>query len=309
MIDISVVIPAYNAELTIANILEDVLGIKNVEILVIDDGSTDQTKEVIEGLAEQYSNIRLILGTHSGASASRNIGIEQANGTKIMFVDADDRINAEVVNACLQENPQADMIAFPMNQTFNQEEPTTIAVAKEERVGLMRNALQLCNQFQKQFQISAAPYSKIYETSFLHKNGLRFNEQLVIAEDMLFITTAMSHIASLRIETAGFYQYEMNENSVTHKMDLDIVKNAELFLADLSRIVDQETIQGKSADALVRDSVRLIKQKDVSNQELQKYDGYLKHTYGYAPNLLSIKRQVLFYLLKMKWYWIVRKLV
>lgn len=92
---ISVIIPTYNAEKYIKRCLESVFAqtYKNYEVIVIDDGSTDTTKLILEEFAERYAQLRIYSATHLGVSAARNKGLEMSQGDYIAFVDADDEIS------------------------------------------------------------------------------------------------------------------------------------------------------------------------------------------------------------------------
>lgn len=91
-VDISFVIPAYQAEKTIKRCILSILQINsfNFEILVVNDGSTDNTSAIVASIASEYPNVLLINQENGGRSAARNCGIEHSRGTWLMFVDADD---------------------------------------------------------------------------------------------------------------------------------------------------------------------------------------------------------------------------
>lgn len=91
---ISIIMPVYNGEKTIQRALESILHstYKNLEVIVVDDGSTDHTTGIVEGLRETYSRIELVKANHGGVAAARNIGIGKAKGSYIGFVDADDAV-------------------------------------------------------------------------------------------------------------------------------------------------------------------------------------------------------------------------
>ena len=90
---ISVIVPAYNAEQYIAQCIDNLLcqTYKNLEIIVVDDGSTDNTSRVLQ----QYPKVKYIYQPNSGVSVARNAGIEAASGEFIHFMDADDLLNLE----------------------------------------------------------------------------------------------------------------------------------------------------------------------------------------------------------------------
>ena len=92
MCDVSIIIPVYNSEFYIKRCLDSVANIKNAEIIVINDGSTDNTLEILKG----YKNIKIINNENYGVSHSRNCGIKEATGKYIMFVDSDDYLNTDM---------------------------------------------------------------------------------------------------------------------------------------------------------------------------------------------------------------------
>lgn len=109
---LSVVIPVYNAEATIERCLQSVLNQKynNVEILVIDDGSTDRSVEICTQIAQSDERVRFIKNAHSGRVITRNIGIENSNGNYITFVDADDYIAVDRYQNMMSEIDDCDLL-------------------------------------------------------------------------------------------------------------------------------------------------------------------------------------------------------
>lgn len=95
---ISIIIPVYNREDKIGRCLDSILAqtFHDLEILIVDDGSTDQTLAVCESYMEKDQRIQLFQIEHRGVSAARNKGIEEANGRYLLFVDSDDCIDAEM---------------------------------------------------------------------------------------------------------------------------------------------------------------------------------------------------------------------
>jgi glycosyltransferase involved in cell wall biosynthesis len=113
--DVSVVIPAYNREKTIEKAIASVLNqtVKPLEVIVVDDKSTDSTVEIVQSLCKEYSIIKLIcLKKNSGAQAARNCGIKAAKGEWIAFLDSDDEWlenKLEIQTEVVTENPQYDL--------------------------------------------------------------------------------------------------------------------------------------------------------------------------------------------------------
>ena len=92
---ISVIVPVYNTEKYVAKCLESILGntYTNIEVLCVDDGSTDDSLKVIESFSQKDNRVKVISQKNSGVSAARNNGIMQANGEYIAFVDSDDIVS------------------------------------------------------------------------------------------------------------------------------------------------------------------------------------------------------------------------
>lgn len=93
---ISIIIPAYNASRTIERCLGSIMPqSKDCEVIVIDDGSSDNTYELCSNVSDNYSNFSILKQNRGGVSAARNLGIEKASGEYIMFVDADDVVEKD----------------------------------------------------------------------------------------------------------------------------------------------------------------------------------------------------------------------
>jgi len=93
---ISVIVPVYNVEKYLENCIDSILNqtYKNLEIILVDDGSTDKSSEICDNYSQQHSNIITIHKKNGGLSDARNKGIDAANGKYISFIDSDDTIDA-----------------------------------------------------------------------------------------------------------------------------------------------------------------------------------------------------------------------
>lgn len=101
---ISVIIPVYNREKVVAECINSVLAqsYRDFEIIIIDDGSTDQTVEICEKLSSSDNRIRLIKAEHGGVSNARNIGLNESNGEFVFFLDSDDIIHPHLLSALIK---------------------------------------------------------------------------------------------------------------------------------------------------------------------------------------------------------------
>ncbi len=117
---VSVIIPCYNSENTLPETIESILGqcLNNAEILIINDGSTDNSLEIAEKFANENENIRVISKENGGVSSARNEGVKQAKGKYIIFLDADDILCEGSLNAIIEriEETDADMLVWSLSR-------------------------------------------------------------------------------------------------------------------------------------------------------------------------------------------------
>jgi glycosyltransferase involved in cell wall biosynthesis len=112
---ISIIIPVYNGEGWMEKCISSVLSqtYKNLEIIVVDDGSTDKSFQICEKFLEKDSRIKLLRKTNNGQSSARNVGLKHAKGSYIQFVDCDDTLQknaCEIAVNAIEANPSADLL-------------------------------------------------------------------------------------------------------------------------------------------------------------------------------------------------------
>jgi glycosyltransferase involved in cell wall biosynthesis len=206
---ISVIVPVYNSEKTIRKCVESIINqtYKNLEIILVDDYSTDNS--VVEISKIKDSRIKIIKQSqNSGVGASRNIGLKNAKGRYIGFVDSDDFIASDfyevLLNNALLTN--ADIVETDVN--FLSASGKILKSSKKNVV---------LETFQKKIKfLELSPcWNKLYKASLIHKHNLIFQESLNIGEDILFVIKAiyLSGILSYTNNTA--YNYTYNQNSLT----------------------------------------------------------------------------------------------
>ena len=117
---VSVIIPAYNAENDIEHCIESIISqtYKNTEIIIVNDGSKDNTKKILEKLNNKYENIIIINQKNNGVSASRNAGINMASGDYLMFVDSDDFLENIAIEHLLK-NKENDLVLANYKKYYN----------------------------------------------------------------------------------------------------------------------------------------------------------------------------------------------
>ncbi len=192
MVKLSVIMAAYNAKDSIdqaIHSIENTVRKNDIEIIVVDDYSKDNTFSIIENLQKSYNNIQLYkMKKNSGSpSEPRNTGIEKASGEYITFVDDDDTVNAEnlmqMVDKAIEEN--ADFAkGYLIN--FDGKNKTI-----ENRIGI--NCKDSFDTMEKIIQYQSTTSDLIIRRNFLIKNNIKYNSNLKIGEDTVFTAEIFSH--------------------------------------------------------------------------------------------------------------------
>lgn len=201
---ISVVIPVFNAEPYLRRCLDSVTGstLKNIEIICVDDGSTDHSLELLKEYAEKDARVRVLAQEHAYAGAARNKGIAAAKGEYIHFLDADDWIDRQAYEKWykLAKESSVDVCECMYYKVDSQ---NGMCIRKEQRSYRSKKSDYLViTDFHEdpKFLIVGpdVPWNKIYLRTFLTDNQIRF-DNLVCAEDRSFYFAVISKVKRIAI--------------------------------------------------------------------------------------------------------------
>lgn len=232
MLKLSIVIPIYNSAKYLERCIESVIAFKsnNIEIILINDGSTDNSERIIEKFQRMDLRIKSIFKENSGCSSSRNLGIEEAKGKYIWFIDSDDSIKRNSIERILQEidlNPEIIIFGIKKLDIKNNREYELIP-KYESKNDFIKKEINLFN----------SPCNKIYKKKIIKDNNINFLENCHMGEDMLFNFKYFSHIDKIKIIKEVFYQYflESGVTSTTNKDNEIFLAFDELFKINLKKI-------------------------------------------------------------------------
>ena len=216
---ISVVLPVYNAEKYIRDALVDLTNqlYRDIEIIVIDDGSTDGSASIIQDFKENDDRIQFIHTKNGGPSKARNLALEIAKGKYIRFIDADDRIPndsmSNLINA-YRENTDIDLVIGNF-MTDIKNGYFTGSELQNENVDSKRFA-EIFLDYLKSFYFGV-PWNKLYKREIIEKYHIRFNEEIDWCEDFLFNVEYFSKCKRMYILNLpqGVYQYCIRNTGIT----------------------------------------------------------------------------------------------
>ncbi len=211
--EISVIVAAYNAERSIARCLESILGqsLRDFELIVLNDGSTDATQAVID----RYDDPRLrsVVQQNCGVALTRQRGLEMAQGRFSIFVDADDWIEADMLEGMLrrQEETDADMVICDLVEEFGDRrvrKPQDPGTADPETL-----------QWKLLNELHAGMVNKLIRHSLYRQFGLSFLGGVNCCEDQLLLIRLLSHPLRTAYVGKAYYHYDksINKDSITNR--------------------------------------------------------------------------------------------
>lgn len=217
MAKISVIIPIYNAECFLKKAIESILiqSFDDFELILIDDGSVDNSSQIIDWYESQNKKIIAIHQSNSGVSKARNVGIEKASGQWIYFLDSDDWIEPDYLSNFIKDAENYDLII----QGFATDYTDT---------GEIKNVKFKANHKLKNYEvIEMLQYKKnahngylwhrLFKRSIIIENNLRFVEGCNFAEDGVFFLQYMRYVKKTNVlETSG-HHYVIHNSSLTNR--------------------------------------------------------------------------------------------
>lgn len=211
---LSIIIPAYNVERFIARTLNTFISqnLDDCEIIVVNDGSKDKTLEITEKIAKQESRIKVINQENKGVSVARNVGLENASGKFIYFMDSDDTISDGTLDFwrnLLAEDKNCNIYAFGYKSLIGEKEKKYVYNQFDRKV--LKNPLLKQSFLSKKLCFNIC--SCIYENNFLRENSLKFTPGLKIGEDLEFILKALSKTNALYYNARECFIYLIRNDS------------------------------------------------------------------------------------------------
>lgn len=276
MIKYSVIIPVYNSEKTIARCLNSLTAQnrKDVQIIVVNDGSTDSSDSIIRIFAERYPQILYISQKNGGVSKARNTGLDAAQGTYITFIDSDDYVREDYFHV-LDQHDNCDLLVFCHDIIGNDPRNMPDLFAELEDLQSFETRL-LCLLSSRRIM---SPWDKRFQKAIIEKYHIRFPKQMNIGEDFNFCMSYIVHCGEIEIEPE-----QIIYNDITGQDSLSRKYRSELDL------------QLRDAYTMVADTIRNSAQPDAMKQELLGHTDYLFAKLVFTCISEEFKRKSLHYI-------------
>lgn len=223
---ISIIIPVYNGEKYIERCVNSIEYEKQykkyIDIIIVDDGSLDNTYAVSKKLAEQFSNVYVFHKENGGVSSARNFGLTIAKGDFVLFVDADDMLDKVALSSIMKEvrKHEADYYMFPIEKEVQK------GIFQKQNYSVIGMTVPVDEAYEY-FYIdgSNGPWSKLFKLEIVRENGLHFHEELKIHEDVIFCMEYLEHCKKVRYCEAVIYKYSFNAMGAARKHKIEYLAN------------------------------------------------------------------------------------
>lgn len=215
---ISIIIPAYNVEDYIERGITSSLNqtYNNIEIIVVDDGSSDSTYNRVKDLSEIDSRIKLYAKKNGGVSSARNLGLDKAEGEYIVFLDSDDWLETNAIEKLLALQTKKKQLVvcdrYWVSEKKNLTERIKPVFDSEDKYVEIDDVLRQIGT--GKYNLQSACY-KLFEKSIIDENHIRFNENIYYGEDGLFVFEYLKHTSGIVYSTVGLWNILERKNSAT----------------------------------------------------------------------------------------------
>lgn len=269
---ISIIVPVYNIEQYLPRCIDSILNqsFADFELLLIDDGSKDKSGAICDEYAAKDSCIRVFHKENGGVSSARNLGLENARGEWLSFIDGDDEITEGYFNI-RQEHEGVDVIIKPY-----------CVENADGRVTCHNNELSILTGKDKIFRYyvqkrNNALWDKIIKRKTVETK--RFNTNVSIGEDFLFFLSVLPNVKSIAFDDTGSYRYFLRQGSAMQSVD--IKRRIEILWQNIDNVRNLTNT----------DDLRLLQKGIV-------YKSYVLLLYGFRDKLVENGKSKLKTLLK-----------
>lgn len=227
---VTFIIPAFNAEKRIANCLDSILKQRHdkFEVIVINDGSSDRTLEICSNFEKKDKRIKVLSIDNSGSAVARNVGLKNAKGKWIAFVDADDWIENNYLTSLIPYlSEQYDFFMFSYFE-WKKSKCTNKNLLKNEKVlsavdlkELVEDSIDTGHRCDDIYPNRPHLWTKLYNKNFLESNDIWFDNELRMAQDIMFNIYVFSKAISAKCLPISLYNYNVLENSTCHRYNIE----------------------------------------------------------------------------------------
>ena len=233
---ISIVVPVYNVkESYLTKCLESIIHqtMKEIEIILVDDGSSNDSLKICNKFAEKDKRIIIIQQKNQGVSVARNNGIKISNSEYIMFVDSDDWLEKDACERLYKYKDENVDVIIGRNYVYREDKnEREEAFFRGGKINEIKNKYEIYNilltdRKSNKYIYLATPWAKLYRSSLLKENNTCFEKNIKIGEDMLFNLDAVVLAKKIFIADELIYNYRKHNNNTENRLKSEFKENLE----------------------------------------------------------------------------------
>ena len=291
---VSIIVPVYNVEKYLRKCLDSIISqtYKNIEVIIINDGSTDNCENICKEYESKDKRIKLISQNNKGVSAARNLAIKNIAGEYIYFVDSDDYIEVDTIHKMVDIIVKTGSDIVCCNYYIEQ-------VTGEKKIGIyncpkkMKKNEYIDNLLSNN-SISGFLWNKLYKKDFFIESNIRFDEDIKIMEDLLLNLKLSKSIEKVSFIEFPLYHYVQRPNSALNSKNIIKMKsslNSYLKIIELLNSYEKNAIANKYKITFIIDySIVKMYSKTFKSDELEAtVKNYIKQGIFKTKGNLKIK--------------------
>lgn len=329
---VTLVVPIYNTERYLDRCVNSLVNqtYKEIEILLIDDGSCDTSPMICDNWAKADSRIRVIHKQNEGLGNTRNVGINQASGSYVCFCDSDDYLDLNTIESvvCAAQNEQAEVVIYGINTVANNGEIKNSFIP-HDTIKTFRNEQVLTEFFPEYIAPDPlgdgkrlyymSPCLILYSMDMLKDSEWSFvSERDIISEDVYSLLSLFKYIKSVTIVSKALYFYCVNETSLSRSYREDRYDQIKHFYLECVKLCERLNYGGEILHRVSKPYldfvISALKQEFEFNKNSKKRYQSLKNIIDddVLQNVLhenksdnvKLTKKIIFYAMRKKWYFL-----
>lgn len=292
---ISVIVPAFNAGKYLYNCVTSIENqtYQNLEIIIINDGSTDDTGDIIDRLMSEYDNIVTFNTGNKDICVTRNAGLRMVSGEFFSFVDSDDRIAPDLIQVLMNtmNETNAEVVGCSFTKWSTEDEWAKLLTSSQDMTYgyTTYSPVDFLNKevFTKG---NSRCWSKLYKTSVI--GDLSFDEETVIGEDLLFLIKLLRQINTIvEVDYKGYGYYQNQSGAMLRPFTPRYMANIDCWKKVRSEAakLDETTIPMSSMDLLTAIMLTAGKLAELDRTKQIEYTEYIKSTHALLKTEMRTK--------------------
>lgn len=293
---ITIVVPVYNVELYLREFLESLItqSYQNMEILLINDGSSDKSLSICEEYKKKDSRINVYNNTNHGVSYTRNFGIDKAKGDYILFTDSDDVLDKDYIEKMCNQISKNDIVICGYKEKY-------LNCITEHQITSKEETISKNEAIEKLFSNSSYKgfvWNKMFKIDTIKKNKLYFDENIKILEDMLFVYNYIMCFDTINVCLIPdcLYNYRMRKSSAINKAssskENSVIQSLDIMYNDMNT----RKLESINFYKLLVTSLNNLKNINLKNNFIKKNNVDVKDLYNkiIKDKSISLKEKLKF---------------